>query len=239
MWNTPPGSSAGGPQSNDDLVAAAMIPIYFCPLVGGPRQNPNYSQGTGTPIRGLADYTGNAGSWGALGNAANNANSYDGPIVGSTNGSQGATGSGIFRSMVAITDGTSNTILIGEKFQTGPGIANPEGSCNNDQGYTDGWDNDMIVFSQGATNENPPPGFAATRPRTNPPTLNQSFVPQRWNLGTPGTTCGGYFGSIHSTGMPSVFCDGTVRIVPYGISPAVFFSLCSINDGQPVVVPDT
>ena len=241
LWETPPGSSAGGPQANDDFVAAAMVTVYFCPLVGAPRQNLNYAQGSpagGTPIRGLADYTGNAGSWGALGNAASNANSYDGPIVGSANSSQGATGSGIVRTIAQITDGTSNTLLIGEKFQTSAGLANPEGSCNNDQGYTDGWDNDMIVFSQGATNENPPSGFAAI-PATTPATPTLSFTPQLWQMHTTSTTCGGFFGSIHTAGMPAAFCDGTVHIIPYNITQATFFSLCCINDGASVEIPDS
>jgi prepilin-type N-terminal cleavage/methylation domain-containing protein len=241
LWDIPAGSSSGGPQANDDAVAAAMITLYFCPLVGAPRQNNSYAQGApggGTPVRGLADYTGNGGSWGTLGNAAANANSYDGPIVGSAKNSQGATGSGIVRTMNQISDGTSNTLLVGEKFQTSAGLANPEGSCNNDQGYTDGWDNDMIVFSQGATNENPPAGFAAL-PQTTPPTAGVSFVPQLWNMHTTSTTCGGFFGSIHTAGMPALFCDGSVHIIPYNVGAAVFFSLCSINDGASVQVPDS
>jgi prepilin-type N-terminal cleavage/methylation domain-containing protein len=240
LWEIPPGSSAGGPQANDDLVAAAMVTVYFCPLVGAPRQNLNYAQGSpggGTPVRGLGDYTGNGGSWGALGNAASNANSYDGPIVGSTNGSQGATGSGCTRTIAQITDGTSNTLLIGEKFQTSAGLANPESSCNNDQGYTDGWDNDTIVFSQGATNENPPAGFNAIA-ATEPPTPGQSFPPQLWALHTTSTTCGGFFGSIHSAGMPAAFCDGTVRVIQYNVTPAAFYSMCSINDGGEFDLPD-
>jgi prepilin-type N-terminal cleavage/methylation domain-containing protein len=241
LWEIPAGSSAGGPQANDDAVAAALIPVYFCPLVGRPRLNTSYAQGSpagGTPVRGLGDYTANAGSWGTLGDAAASANSNDGAVVGSTNGSQGATGSGLVRTMLNITDGTSNTILIGEKFQTGYGLQNPEQSCNNDQGYTDGWDNDMIVFSQGATNEGPPAGFAAIA-ATEPPTPGLSFPPQLWTFNSTSTTCGGFFGSIHTAGMPTVFCDGTVRIIPFSISPAVFFSLCSINDGATVPIPDS
>jgi prepilin-type N-terminal cleavage/methylation domain-containing protein len=231
LWDVPAGTSG------DNEVAAAMISLYFCPLVGGPRQNMNYNQGSpsgATTIRGEADYTANAGSWGTLGDAAFSANSYDGPIVGSTHNSQGFTGSGIVRTMISITDGTSNTLLIGEKYQTYNAAPN---QCNTDQGYIDGWDNDMIVFSQGAEGYPAPSGFS-TITMTNPPTKGLSFPPQHWNPQTTSDTCGGFFGSIHSSGMPSVFCDGTVRVLPFNISQAVFFSLCSINDGESVDIPD-
>ena len=241
LWEIPQGGAG------DDFVAAAMVTLYFCPLVGSPRQNLSYAQGTpgtvpgNTPIRGEADYTANAGSWGALGNAAASANSLDGPIVGSVNASQGYAGSGVARSMVQITDGTSNTVLIGEKYQTFGAKVN---ECNTDQGYTDGWDNDMIVFSQGATNENPAfnqatGAFFAAIPATLPPTVGLSFPPQPWTTQSTNDTCGGFFGSCHTAGMPAAFCDGTVRIIPFSTSPAIWFSLCSINDGGEVTLPDT
>ena len=173
LWDIPAGTSG------DNQVAAAMIPLYFCPLVGPPRQNPSYNQGSPsgtTTIRGEADYTANAGSWGSLGDAASNANSYDGPIVGSTKTSQGYAGSGINRTLVSISDGTSNTLLIGEKYQTYNAKPN---ECNTDQGYIDGWDNDMIVFSQGAEGQSPPTGFSSIN-MTNPPTPGSSFPPQHW-----------------------------------------------------------
>ena len=149
LWMLPAG------QPNDDQIAAAMITVMFCPAVGQPRQFP-YAQGSpagGTPVRGMSDYTGNAGSWGTLGSAGAGSNSLDGPIVGSEFASFGYTGSGIKRVMAQISDGTSNTLLIGEKGLTYLTFSN-QSSCNNDQGYVDGWDNDMIVFSQGASGSN-------------------------------------------------------------------------------------
>ncbi len=231
LWDLPSG------QTYDNEVAAAMIPIYFCPLVGPPRQNTQYNQGSpsGTTTRGEADYTANAGSWGTLGDAAFGSNSHDGPIVGSKNGSQGYTGSGIVRTLVSIIDGTSNTMLIGEKYQTNDAAPN---QCNTDQGYIDGWDNDMIVFSQGAEGYPPPTGFNSIT-MTNPPTPGESFPPQHWTPHTTSDTCGGFFGSIHSSGMPTVFCDGTVRVIPFNISQALFFSLCCINDGSTDQLPDS
>jgi prepilin-type N-terminal cleavage/methylation domain-containing protein len=232
LWSLPAG------QTYDDQVAAAVLPIYFCPSVGNPRQYP-YAQGSpagGTPMRGMSDYTANAGSWGTLGDASAPNNALDGPIVGSTNGSFGYTGSGVKRTLAAIIDGTSNTLLIGEKFLTGRTFTN-QSSCNDDQGYVDGWDNDMIVFSQGASGQTPPTGYGAIA-GTKPPTPGLSFPPARFDIASTGGTCGGFFGSIHSSGMLAVFCDGTVRSVSFSTSPAVFFSVCSINDGQALTLPD-
>ena len=73
--------------------------------------------------------------------------------------------------MTSISDGTSNTMLIGEKFQTNNAEVN---ECNTDQGYIDGWDNDMIVFSQGAEGQSVPTGFSNIN-MTNPPTPGFSF----------------------------------------------------------------
>jgi hypothetical protein len=95
----------------------------------------------------------------------------------------------------------------------------------------------MIVFSQGATNGAVPTGATAIT-ATTPPTKGLSFTPQAWNLSTSGSNCGGFFGSIHPQGMPALFCDGTVRNIPFGINQATFFSLCSINDGAAVTLPD-
>ncbi len=240
LWELPEDAAPGG--ANDGIVAAAMITVYFCPLVGNPRQNNAYAQGnpTGsTPVRGEADYTANAGSWGSLGNPANNANSNDGAIVGSTNAASinGTSygGSSQKRTMENISDGTSNTLLVGEKAQTAGALLG--NACNNDQGYVDGWDNDMIVFSQGASGETAPAGFTEwTLPTT--PAPGSSFPPQYWNMQSTGTPCGGFFGSIHSTGMPALFCDGTVRNIPYNISESIFYSMCSINDGGEFTLPD-
>src|SRR5271156_1167558 len=61
LWELPAG------QANDNVVAAAMIPLYFCPLVGSPRQNLNFGTGS-TMVRGEADYVANGGSWGLFAN---------------------------------------------------------------------------------------------------------------------------------------------------------------------------
>jgi prepilin-type N-terminal cleavage/methylation domain-containing protein len=236
LWELPAG------QTYDNEVAAAIVPIHFCPSVGAPRQYP-YAQGSpggGTPLRGMSDYTANAGSWGSLGDASPGANSYDGPIVGSkkggTFGGTSYTGSALHRTLTSITDGTSNTLLVGEKFLTAETFEN-KSSCNDDQGYTDGWDNDMIVFSQGAVG-GPVPTGQTTINQTTPPTKDHAYIPAHFAINNYSGTCGGFFGSIHINGMTSVFCDGTVRSISFSVSPATFFRMCCINDGGPFEIPD-
>ncbi len=223
IWGLPAG------QPNDNLIASTIQPVFFCPSVGNPRVYP-YGQGSpagGTPLRAMSDYTGNAGSNGTSGGAANSQNTLDGPIVPSQSAS------GAKRSVATISDGTSNTLLVGEKYLTGRTFQNLS-SCNDDQGYVNGWDNDMIVFSQGDRAFTQPPG---TPPLVNPPDRNYSTIPQKFSITNTGGTCGGFFGSVHSS-MTSLFCDGTVRGISFTVSQPTFFSICAVNDGQTFVFPD-
>jgi prepilin-type N-terminal cleavage/methylation domain-containing protein len=239
LWNLPAG------QANDDLVAKTVLPIFTCPTVATPRVYP-YNQGApagGTPQRAMNDYCANGGSNGTSGNSANNANVYDGPLVGSLNppnpNPNNYPGSNTKREMVHITDGTSNTLLVGEKWLTGSTIGGP--TCNNDQGWVNGWDNDMITFSQGDRTWGPPSWVVPTYALTNPPVFGVSTTPIEWDMTTSAKgndACGGVFGSIHVGQMNAVFCDGTVRSVSYNVSQLVFFSMCSINDGAAVNIED-
>ena len=216
LWNLPAG------QPNDDLVARTVVKVFFCPSVGNPRVY-NYSQGSpagGAPLRAMSDYTGNGGSNGTSGSSGPSANTYDGPIVGSRSSS------GIKRVIAHITDGTSNTVLVGEKFLTATTFGN-QPTCNDDQGYVNGWDNDMICFSQGDRN------WIAVNASTPP---SQTITPKKFDMSTAGT-CGGYFGSIHNSAM-FVFCDGTVRGVSFAIPPDTWYYMCRINDGASFTLPD-
>lgn len=78
--------------------------------------------------------------------------------------------------------------------------------CNEDQGWVDGWDNDTMCFGDYST-------------------------PIR--DGRSGT-CGLIFGSPHNQQMMSVFCDGSVHAIPYGINFNIWVSLCNRQDGQAV-----
>ena len=85
-----------------------------------------------------------------------------------------------------ITKGSSNTLLAGEKYVDYT-IADTQSDCNDDQGWTDGWDNDTICFAYDAAGNISPPR----------------------RDGTVGT-CGLSFGTIHQV-LPALLCDGSVR----------------------------
>jgi hypothetical protein len=189
--------------AGDAAVAATPVKVYFCPSLRAPTVRA-YSGGT----RALIDYAGNGGTFGSLNYPGQGRpyNSGDGPLV--------TTGAGRV-TLTGIPDGTSATLLVGEKWLN-RNAAGTATTCNDDQGYTDGWDNDTIGFAVGS---------------------NGLFPPRR-NADQDGCADYYYFGSAHHGGMQSAFCDGSVRTVRYSIAAAAFQSVLSATDGVPVSLDD-
>ena len=88
-------------------------------------------------------------------------------------------------------------------------ISSSQPDCNDDQGWTDGWDNDTICFAQSST-----PGT------TWPPVPNGSVG-----------TCGLLFGGPHTGGIQVVLCDGSVRSVSYNVDKTMFLVFCQAASG--------
>jgi len=199
--------------TNDQVVGATPTAIYYCPSVG---RNPtifDYAQGgaAANTKRSMMDYTGNGGTWGGYSSASGNA--LDGPIVPTTSAS------GRKRRIQDIVDGTSNVLLVGEKYLNSNAVNRVGPTCNDDQGYVDGWDNDTICYANGDNGN----GGAAIPPKS---------------FSANGTVdCGHYFGSIHPNCMV-VFCDGSVHAVNFSINPTMWQRLCSINDRQVLDMSD-
>jgi len=177
-------------------VPACYIKTYNCPTVRGPTAF-NYTQSTPNGNRYMMDYVGNGGTWGTYDpNPA--ANSMDGPLTPSGT---------VAIKLATIIDGTSNTVLVGEKYLS-PTTATSAPSCNDDQGWINGWDNDTICFANAGQ------GGAAQ-----PPIRNDAAV-----------GCGLRFGSNHNQCM-AVFCDGSVHAVQFSIAPTTWQGLCGVRDG--------
>jgi prepilin-type N-terminal cleavage/methylation domain-containing protein len=113
--------------------------------------------------------------------------------------------------MADITDGTSNTILLGEK------MVNPDNYLDgldggDDWSFMDGCQDD-ICRGCGAA-EDGPTYFIRT--------------PKQDTPGYAGTTV--YFGSAHSSSLNMSLCDGSVRAITYTIEPEMFRRLCNRKD---------
>jgi prepilin-type N-terminal cleavage/methylation domain-containing protein/prepilin-type processing-associated H-X9-DG protein len=176
----------GGSASTDSdraLVAiAAPIKTCFCPSRRAPQtvtySYPGYLGGV-TATHGLCDY------------AASNLDN-----------------TGVVRQykptrFADIVDGTSNTLLIGDKRLNLAVLGQPQPDDN--EGYTCGWNEDTVRL----TSQRPQPDF----------------------IGDPSLHGGRLFGSSHPGRFNVVLADGSVRGVSYSISLPTFNALGGVADG--------
>jgi prepilin-type N-terminal cleavage/methylation domain-containing protein/prepilin-type processing-associated H-X9-DG protein len=197
---------------SDAVVAATPIELYICPALRGITIIAYTQDGGYTPNRFMNDYTGNGGSWGADGALGKGSNAFDGPFVPSF------ANSGAKVNFQMITDGTSSTILCGEKYVPWDNLNTQ--SCNNDQGYIDGWDNDTISFARTTSG-------ATSSSSTDP------IVPPV-QIGPTGPACSMTMGAIHTSGCNVVFCDGSVHQISFGVNPNTWLALCTRNGGETI-----
>jgi len=127
-------------------------------------------------------------------------NGNDGVIQYNPGGAGGIDGT----TMVAIQDGTSNTLLIGDKALDRCYLGQFQSDDN--EGYTDGWDWD----TQRPTSAGPPVQDA------------------RWCIGNGQNR----FGSSHPAGMQGAMADGSIRTINYGISSGTFYSIGTKSGGE-------
>ncbi len=186
---------------DDNKISGSPINTYICPSSRGPTK---FLYSTGP--RYMMDYSANGGKL-AHPDINNSSNTWDGPFLPSK-----SVGPKKVRRVKDITDGTSNTMAIGEKylskFQT-----MQQYSCSEDQGWIDGWDNDAVAsaisydYNSGSV--------------TVPQPIGRS--------GVGDSNCGGLFGSKHGA-MNCVFVDGSVHTISFGISALNWLYICKIND---------
>jgi prepilin-type N-terminal cleavage/methylation domain-containing protein len=118
-----------------------------------------------------------------------------------------------------ILDGTSNTMIAGDKWIRSDSYQT--GSPSDDTGWTDGWDPD-VMRSSGV----PPLSDASTHPDfTNPWNSDAAGGPVYETL---------MFGSAHTAGFNMVFADGAVHGINYEIDVFLFNRLGTRNGEETV-----
>jgi prepilin-type N-terminal cleavage/methylation domain-containing protein len=114
--------------------------------------------------------------------------------------------------MIDITDGTSNTFLMGEGYLNPDYYATSMSACN-DQGWGIGYDyNNSRWVASGPTYN------TATPPRQDQTGYDNAYI----------------FGSAHPISCHFALCDGSVQPIPYGIDYATFYRLGVRNDKQTI-----
>jgi len=173
------------------IAVATPNPMFFCPSRRGP-STVTYPDEYQPPLTGgdlthaLCDYAGS---------------NYEGT---------GAVRQFFPTRIAEIADGTSMTLLVGEKRLNLAYLGRPE--PDDSEGYTCGFEDDVMRY----TNRSPR---------------------QDWNEDN-GANGGKEFGSSHAANFHAVFGDGSVRTISYSINDTIFSYLGNKNDGQVVSESD-
>ncbi len=186
LWKGAGGATIADCQIN---IISGVIKVYFCPSRRSPKAlppTPSWYGPAGTYAHGPTDYA----------SSNNNTAASDG-----TNGAIPYGYDGL--KLTHITDGTSNTLMFGEKRMDITSIGQYQSDDN--EGYACAWDHDVSR----TTNAVPQPD------------------------GLLGTGAGGnIFGSSHSGGANYVMVDGAVRFINYSVTLASFQALGTVGKGD-------
>jgi len=131
--------------------------------------------------------------------------------------------------MAMISDGTSNTMLLGEKWLRPDQYLT--GAWMDDHNFASALDQDGIRIGDRSpvrdTNKNPFTGAAVGSGDSNP-------CCDWWrdpNTQSPSPRLGSYFGGAHPGGMNVLAADGSVRGISWNIAQAVFATFGNKGDG--------
>jgi len=176
--------------TNLTTIRKSPVKIYFCPSRRAPGLYNNHS---------VIDYAGCAGS--------------------KTDGSDGVVVRGFAPviGMKDITDGTSNTLMAGEKQLNldAFGTAIDDNECP----FISGWNGDYDHYRRTWK-------------------INGVWQTPARDFHSASTNANERFGSSHPAGINAVFADGSVHHIRYGVDRVTFMRACVRNDGQVLNIGD-
>lgn len=218
------GYSSGGAKFNAlALQRAAVVPMLHCPTRREAKGYPvtESSVNAAQPkSESKTDYAANGGSReNYLGSYGNTTCFEKYPNCGfpDTDQFDGVSGVRSEVTMAKISDGTSKTVFVGEKYLN-PLYYHTGGSCvdNNSNSQGNDWDVNRW-FPTGRK------GMTSIR----------AWDQRRPMQDTPGfENCTQRMGSAHSSGVQMVYCDGSVHTVEYGVNEWVYAALGSRNGDE-------
>jgi prepilin-type processing-associated H-X9-DG protein len=177
----------------------------------------------------MTDYAGNSGSTWC---PANETATWTGVIVPNQVNNGGWINVNPVK-LATIKDGTSNTLMLGEKF-----VTTDQYTTAAEWGDNNAWTNGNSWITTRNAIHQPRQDTAETAatkevapPNARDPGINGRCGP--WGLGPVGSGGGyyDYWGSAHTGGFNVSMADGSVRAIPYGIQLAVLRALSDRNDG--------
>ncbi len=187
LWEGGNGADVAQRQRN---IISTPVDFMFCPSRRAPSAHPATN-----------GWYGPSGSYGhAMNDYAGSNLENNGAVIRNTGNEQEIT-------FAALTDGTSNTMIVGEKRLNFTKLSGYQGDDN--EGYSSGWDHDVMRYTN-----------RAPRPDCNGNCTGE----QR-------------FGSSHAGVFLVAFADGSVHNLPYTIDVAVFTRIGRRDDGQVVNLP--
>ena len=139
---------------------------------------------------------------------------------GNMPGSKGAIvwgGLGAVRRLAEFADGTSNSILAGEKSLPWQVFGSDGG--DNEMWQNSGWDEDCVRFH-----------FPPIADALAPPYYGICNTPPNPTVSTSGAVWRKMFGGAHPGGVNVLFTDGSVKFIKYTVSPDTFRKLAVIDD---------
>ena len=202
--------------SGENAVARSVIPAYTCPTR---RQAKQWEPPNGYY---RADYAANAGQRTTEGMSKTSNSGLLGAIVRKDAG---------VTTLERFRDGTSNTILVGEKGLND--LSHGSEGGDNERYINAGWDEDIVRFGAGLLADGTTYGIIPIPDKDN--TFNNGGTwttildkgGRGWKQWTP------FFGSSHSGVTNFVFGDGGVRNISFNIDDKTFRRLSLASDGEP------
>jgi prepilin-type N-terminal cleavage/methylation domain-containing protein len=243
IWN-PPGQLTQ--QEKLDIAREAVIPTFACPTRRGGAgttvlsgrytvfdEDPNRDwDGDGRP--GDAELWGNANhsGWASWDNVQIQMTDYASVAASHDAGWHSRMFSPVpWRvgiNIGSINDGTSNQAMVGEKYM--PNRTSQMRNSDQDVGYVDGWDPDMVRFTNrwndgwnGGSPQNPMP-YEIWMPYSDARNPDPGWGDWR-------------FGGPHPEKFLMCYADATVHPIPFNVDPVVWYRLGDRRDGIPVELP--